>query len=439
MKRAFGALPLLLASCLGVARQGVDREIQQAAEASAAARARATELLKEGDLDEAERVLLEAFPAATRTPAQTLFLADLLFRDSPKLSYALHRSAVEKLPDHPTAHLEGAMEQHRAGKYAGAAASYAKYNAAVPDHAPPWGLAADCLVRLGRLKEAVAAWAASEAAGKGTLEQFERMVCEIYSPEPPSRRRSEYRAAMLKGSLDAGVKLISLDCNYPQDWWNVRTAKVYLEKDFAAFRTCGFPPGRRVDAVECAAECALANDAAGLRAALTKHRFVLDPDRTLPSDPFLAAFMIDRAVALKAVAQDERKPLTDKVVASARRAKDRDLWNAALYLHGDPIPAGLEKEAQTGDPTFAVGYLHAVGARDPDDPVLREALKAHPEHMDLMRGLIAQAKSEKRLTAELLAQGIRAEYRRFSATGIVPRPRAATLRLYFAELAALLK
>ena len=428
-----------------VSAQDVQREMNRAYEILKPAVEKGEKLIEAGKLDEANQALLDFFPQATRTPAQALLLGNLMFGNSPKVSYALHKFAAEKLPDSPDAQLEWAMQQHRAGEYAGAAVAYAKYSAAVPDYAPAWGLAADCLIRLGKVREAIAAWESSEKAKDGTLERFESMVCEVYTKDSPLQRRQALRAAMTKGDLDAAAQLIALDCSFPRDWWNNGPSKPYLESDLAALRAAKFPVGRRIDAIFCAADVGLAkeDDAEGLDALLRRRGFILDADHSLPDDAAIAAFLIDRAFALDLLKGPTRKAVAGKVLATARKTGDRLLWNAALGLTEDDQES-LEKEGweATKDARFAAAYLLILERNKRlkgDNPILADALKEHPESALLNRLALVTAGRENRTTQELLVRAIQAEYRRFSVSGLNPRPRAATLRIYFKQLAKLSK
>jgi len=436
-------IPLLLSALLAI--QDVDREMNKAYEALKPLLQNAEKLVHAGSVDEANQKLLDVFPEASRTGPQALLLGNLMFGNSPKVSYALHKFAVEKLPDHADAQLEWAMQQHRNGEYAGAAVAYAKYTKAVPGYAPAWGLLADCLIREGKTREAVSAWNESEKAQSGTLEKFESLVCEIYTREVPQQRRQALIASMKKGDLDAGARLIAFDCNYPRDWWNAGPAKGFLELDLAAFRALKFPAGRRIDAVECAAEVGQAkgDDATAIGDILRRHRFILDADLSVPSDPGIAAFLLDRAFSLELISAEARKAVAGKVLATARKTGETDFWNAAALLAEGDLEA-LEKEAweATRDPKFAAGYLLILDRAKrlkSDDPILNDSLKAHPESALLNRLALTLAGREKRLTEELLVRAIQAEYRRFSATGVIARPRAAALRIYFKELAKLAK
>ncbi|HZW05814.1 MAG TPA: hypothetical protein VFF65_01725, partial [Phycisphaerales bacterium] len=58
----------------------------------------AEKLQIEGKLDEANNGLLGAFPEP-RTPAQNFMLANVLFKQDPARSYAMHKRVAEALPE----------------------------------------------------------------------------------------------------------------------------------------------------------------------------------------------------------------------------------------------------------------------------------------------------------------------------------------------------
>jgi tetratricopeptide (TPR) repeat protein len=437
-------LPLLLAMLLAPS-QDIKTEMTAVYERLKPALESAQKLANEGKLDEGNAALLETFPEATRTPVQALMLGNVIWANDPKISYALHKVAFEKLPNQPDAQLEWAMEQHRAGDYAGAVETYSKYSAAAPEYAIAWGLAADCLVRLGRDRDAVQAWKSSEAAQKGSLEGFESMVCEIHRESIPLRKRADYLKAIEKGDEDAAVALIALDAFYPGDWWNIRANQEFLDRDLIAVRALKFSDPRRLDAIECAAACGPAKSGEGkiVQDALAKYRFLTNSDVSIPSDSALAAIIIDHAVESKALGESRQK-VADKVVSVARSTKNADLWNGALYLHegGDLLALEAEAWEATSDVRFALGYLSLMskeGTLKPNDRVLLSARLLFPENGDVQRKVYDLAKQGGKITPGLLLQAIKAEYHHFSSTGIVSRPRAAMLRVYFKELAGLLK
>jgi len=81
--------------------QDFSSEVQSAAKALTGKMARAQELLDQGKIDEADKVVLDIFPAKERTAAQSYMLGNILFRTSPKVSYELHKVAFAKAPNEP--------------------------------------------------------------------------------------------------------------------------------------------------------------------------------------------------------------------------------------------------------------------------------------------------------------------------------------------------
>ena len=88
----------------------------------------------DGRVDEANAAILAAFPEKSRTAEQALTLGNILFKQDPKDSYWLHQRAAKELPNKPEVQYEWALEQHRAGEYAAAADSYAKFLQVNADH-----------------------------------------------------------------------------------------------------------------------------------------------------------------------------------------------------------------------------------------------------------------------------------------------------------------
>lgn len=113
----------------------------------------AGEVLLKGDIDAANQILFDTFPERTRSPAQKFALGNLLFRQEPKLTYALHREVAAALSTLPEVQFEWALQQHRAKEYAGALKTYEIVHRAWPEFAPALGLAAECAIRTGPLKK----------------------------------------------------------------------------------------------------------------------------------------------------------------------------------------------------------------------------------------------------------------------------------------------
>jgi len=397
------------------------------------------ERINEGHLTEANDRLVGMFPNADRTGVQALLLGNLLYSVDPKRSYALHKDAWEHLPNQESALLEWAMEQHRAGEHKNALETYDKVSQLNPNFAPVYGLAADCLIRLGRIKEACARWQESERARDGSLEKLEEMVCEIYKDASLQLKREKLRAKAEKGDVDPALELIALDGKFERDWWNDGPQQVYLKYDLPLLEKLRANDGR-VKSAQCAGECLVEKEPTKetVRAILLRHGYLID-GRTLPEESRMLALIMGIALESEAISVSvAREAFGEKLLSRAIHEKDAELFNAVCYLQIEtPEMEKVEKVAwgTTGKSKFAAGYLIELlrkGALNANDPVLEKAFAEFPEDAQIHAigfGL------KKDCGQEFLVQAIKAEYKHFSISSAgVSRPSAMMLRACFAEL-----
>jgi len=417
-------------------------ELIQASTALQSIQERLEEQLHEGKLAQANQQLLNAFPKAKRTPAETLALGNMFYGLDARLSYALHKDVAQQLPNEPLVLLEWAMEQHRAGEYAGALAAYDKYSKAHREFAPAHGLAADCLIRLGRTSEASARWHESEKAKGGSLETFESLVCEIYRDPSLEQRRVDLRSKAKRGDVDAAVRLIALDGKYERDWWNNGPNREHLAHDLPLLQK--LLPNPRIKAALCLGECLMKPEPTkqDIRAILNRYGYLIDPKKTLPSDGMTLSLMLGTAVDAEVLTSKQaRQQFGETLRVTAKTSKDSSLLNVISYLFIDTeVMADIEMQAweATNDPRFAAGYFAErlkQKSLETNDPLLVKALKQFPEDSSVLAVVLAMTGSP---SEELLVQAIKAEYRHFSGSGLILRPSARPLRKYFEELARVL-
>jgi len=417
-------------------------EMASAAEALTAITPELGQLITDGHVEQANQKLVAFFPAENRTAGQALVLANMLYDIDPKQSYALHKEAIAKAPHEMATLIEWGMEQHRAGEYEGALAAYDEYSQIAPQDAPVHGLAADCLMRLGKTQSAIARWAQSENAKSGTLENFESLVCAVYKPASPHTRRSELLAKLEKGDAGAAAELIVLDCDWPSDWWNKGPQESYLAHDVPLVQK--LPESLLQKAMLCASELYANQEmtADEASAVFLRYGLLIDPAHTLPENATLASLLFSSAFEHKLLTTEKAKEQFGPALpAKAKTSKDGALWNlVANFYEGDPQLADLELQAwdATGEARFAAGYLDAMlqrGELKSFDPRLAQAIKQFPE--DSMVNLLAASVLAKdaKITPEFLINAIKSEYRHFSFNGpLSPRPGARPLRSYFHEL-----
>ena len=450
-RRATAAL-LVLAVAAATVRADFAADVEAASKALERVLPGCGQRMTAGDFAGANQLLLDTFPAKGRTTAQAFLLGNALFDANPTLSYGLHQEAARARPKDPLTVWEWALEQHRAGQWAGALAAYEIYSAAKPRQAVSYAMQADCLLRLGKVNEAVEAWAKSEAAPDGSIETMEDMVCTVHRDPPPHQRRADLLArAVGKHDVAAAADLIALDCDWPKDWWNGGPQEEYLSHDGPAVAAAlRLPPddvmGRAMGA---AAECATAanGDPAAVHAVLAKHHLLLDDKATVPPHGGLLTVIIATCQESKAMDDDALHKLGPKVLELARRGHDAALWNVAANLAMPPDVAGqvqLERDGwqATGDARFAGGVLFAKAAHGQlhaDDPDLAAALKQFPQNGVVQRANVQVASHDHKLTRTVLAAAAEAEFTHFSSfiapATVIDRPRSNYLRQYFSKMA----
>src|SRR5262247_1507730 len=196
---------------------------------------KAQALALEGRVRESNQAVLDAVPEAKRRPVHDFALGNLLYRTRPDISRALHRKAVEAIPESAMAQLEYAMEEQRAGNCAEAASAYRKVLAAQPQLEYLHALYADCLVQLGQYKLAVEHWL--KARHNRHHIAIEKQIHEIYGKTSPGQRRGEMLEQFRRGQTELAEAMIWQDLDYDQDWWNSRTDEVFLARDLTAIGT----------------------------------------------------------------------------------------------------------------------------------------------------------------------------------------------------------
>ncbi len=431
-----------------VARADLAAEMKAAMAVVGPGMADAKSYLVDGRLDEFNQKLLALFPEKSRSAAQAFLLGDYLFPVDPKTSYELHKLAAEKMPDEPQVQYEWAMEQHRAGEYAGAVNSYAIFSKANPQYAPAYGLCADCLLNMGKIKEAVAIWKQSEQAPQGTLEQLELLVCAVNSHVYSDRERAKLLAKAKAGDVQSAEQLIRLDCEFERDWWNSGPNQDYLKHDLEILRKINFAETERATGVLCAGDSELikAQGKAALESLLSKNGFLMGDNAKLPQSGAMLSILVGNAVAAQVLSIEDARTKWGKVIIDRAKANsDADLFQlaGALYLKTDQVD-DIDREAwkATGEARFALAQLlvkDRQGTLKPDDPLLAAAVKKNPKDALLAAAALQQTIKAGKPAQEALVNAIKAEYSHFSpgshARGIdIPRPGADRLAKYFAML-----
>jgi len=162
-----------------------------------------------GDLEGLEKLFLETVPAEKRTAAHYKQLGDVFTALDPEFARKQYAQAFALAPEEPVVAGAWAIELHRAGRCEEAEPICARLASAQGDLTA--GLQRiDCLVRLGRLNEALEAWRAIHSLP--SLGKYLRVVSERIAPgDTREHRRFVLRKAIAAGETQGVEELVFLD------------------------------------------------------------------------------------------------------------------------------------------------------------------------------------------------------------------------------------
>lgn len=379
----------------------------------------------EGDIAGAVAQLLRAFPDATRTPAESLVIARHLWEFDASLARALLSGAYAREPNEPKVLLDWAMDLHRQEKHQEALECYEKVVQLRPQWVDIHGLAADCLLRLGRIDESVAAWKRSWPPDRGMAVYLGHIRAKSW----PYVRRAE----LLKKVRDAkdansAMELIVLDCtathgiNSISVWIHHYTDSKddYLTHDMKVIEEAlGLPlSDPRMRAMKYITKMVSNACVWDPKECLRESGFLLDKDGSLPEHDGLRHWMCYLAIG-KANPAKVRTSIGPRILDMARSRKSAEAWRALLAsAPPDRVPARsmLIREAwqSTGDPAIAAIYLvHASSHLSwkpsaADEAAFRKdfdaIVKAFPQDGLVMGAAVDAAKRMKWLTKSFLIE-----------------------------------
>jgi hypothetical protein len=402
---------------------------------------KAQSLLVEGRYVESRDMILKAFPEKSRSPMATLMIANVLAKQDPEKSYALHKQSAAARPNDPSAQFQWAMEQHRAKEYAVAGDTYAKIIKLGQKTAGIDGLRAECLIRTGKLKDAVEAWKLSEEA-EGSLEEFESWVCDVNGGHFPDRKRAQLLPKAAGGDIAAARDLIALDAAFRTDWWNAGPNRPYLVHDLALVRKTKFADQRRLREILCMGDCAAVLGDDAKESTLRRANMLIGDNPTMPEDGVVMSYLFGTALSCGAISTVDAKAKWNKaILEKAKVTKDAEMFNvAATFNAGSDQVTAINRSAwqATGDERFAVSLIvNLVQAKkfSPDDAEVKRIVQTFPENWVIAQARLVYAASHNLPRRALIVQAIEAEYTHFSLNGpLSPRPGANNLRRYFAML-----
>lgn len=417
-----------------------EEEVRAVVEQRAPDFKKASDVAQTGEVTTANQQLLLLLER-DKSPAMTFVIGNLLYKMDPQASYDLHKKVYEVLSAEPFVNLEWAMERHRRGEYAEAIALYEKFLAGAggSDYN---ALLAECLLRQGKLKEAVAAWEAAGHPRQHTAIDF--AICEIHGEISPLRRRADLLQRLGKGEAQVAEKLIDLDLNMDEDWWNSGLSKPALTHDLPLIEKALGKESDRYKELRCWVDIAsLTGPTPAAITAELKRSGLIVAGGKLPGQSLIASRLI--AIVLENKIETAEQVFERFSKALLVRAKsevgDAEALNILCALStGDKVLDRLAEYDRYGYERYGefrflgslLAYLGSHGKLTTDSPELKTALEKFSDN-SLVQQMAIRCAGEEKVTKEMLVSAIESEYHKLSM-GMGGYPDSYTLKAYFALL-----
>jgi tetratricopeptide (TPR) repeat protein len=403
---------------------------------------KAEALAVEGRVSESNQIVLDAVPEAKRRPVHDFALGNVLYRTRPDLSRALHRKAVEAVPESAMVQLEFAMEEQRAGNCADAVPAYRKVLAAHSQREYLHALLADCLVQLGQYKLAVEHWL--KARHPEHHISIEKQIHQIYGKTAPGQRRGEMLEQFRRGQTELAEAIVWQDLDYDQDWWNSRRDEVFLARDLAEIGKVLGVESRRFRELQLWVHAATGKRKLG--EGLSELNVLQPPSGAFPVSSFAAYHLIRMALSEKLTdtpfllktyeAELRRRALAD---GANDHLKATEILGFLIYDQRRDELAEIDlagwKRYQLAP--FAASYLIELGKAGRlslTTPELEAAVKEFPRNVLVQEVALHEArkagKTGKKLApyiAQVITGGVHAAHRAAWAAGLL-QARAAICR-----------
>lgn len=393
----------------------------------------AHKLIMEDKPDEAMQCFVRAVPDDKLTAADCFVLGEVFFRYDSEKALKYYRRANALLPDEPETNLELARSLHRTGDHAEAGIRYEQFLAKNPDRDLPRALLAECLVRAGKLKEALAHWEKARPEENST--GIGRSIFEVHGPISPLKRRADLLKAVRQGQTAQMEDLIALSAVWEVDWWQTEVNKAFLQRDMEmAKQVLVKEPQRLVELTLYARTFLEEVNAEWLKKELEEGLWLIGDDGRLPGSARVAERLMNLAVKHRLadvptlLARFEKELRARSLGPGSNDLGAAHLLAGMLTLAGKARSADLPAVTLAGwqkyyDPMLAGNYLATQMNQNKlkhQSPELIQAMTEFPQDpMLCMIGMIV-AEDDGAASPEIYGAAIQAEFAQLSGrTGTV--------------------
>lgn len=178
---------------------------------------------------------IEELVSKATTGYQKYIVGNILFPIDEEVSFSLHQEAYNSNPYELGFVLEYAMQLHRKGDYEESIEHYLTFSEAYPNDYRVNVWLSDCYMSTNAFAKAVSNWKKTDHRNNHTGIDF--AIHTIYGATGQLKKRNRLRTEVQEGNIESAYKLIVLDHNWEENWWNTTKQKNFIEEDITLITT----------------------------------------------------------------------------------------------------------------------------------------------------------------------------------------------------------
>lgn len=381
----------------------------------------ANKLARDGKLEEAHKLYINAIPESQWKAEHYFFLGSVFFDMKPDLALTFQKHVYKMKPDHPNVIMELGMNLMRQKDYKNAINIFKKYLKLNPNSPDANVYAAESSLYINRFKDAFQYW--QNAVHSRNHQKIDYAVFYVHGGLNVLQRHADFQTAIEKGDTSKIRDLLLLDLEWDPNWWSKKSMPAFFERDFEKYKS----KMNNEFAEDISALAKVVTDKSMDRSAikefLGEKKIMLGEDGRLPKDSLVALKLSQVIVQSRALrARELRDKFEEELMTRARSRKDPDALQMLIFVNlGDK-----EKTSEFykmgwdlyKDSKMAGKYLESLeedGKLDAGSQFLSVALRQFPLDAYIHSLNVKLQEDRGRIKTLDIAKAIAAEFRTLSS------------------------
>ena len=292
----------------------------------------ASKLARNGELEKAHNLYINAVPESKWTAAHYFFLGNVFFDMKPDLALSYQRQAFKLRPGHSVVIKEYGMNLMRKRDYKKAINIWKTYLKEHPDAHDANIYAAECSLYINSFKDAVSFW--EKAVHSRNHKKIDYAIFYVHGGLNVLQRHADFQTQIDKGDTGKILDLLLLDLEWDQSWWSKTSRPDFFERDYEKYKS-KMPKDFAEDIAALAKIVTdTSMDRSAIKEFLGEKKIMLGEGARLPKVSAIALKMSQVIVQSRALRGRElRDKFEEELLTRARSKKDIYALRTLVYIN----------------------------------------------------------------------------------------------------------